>query len=87
MKDFSIKYDTTLQLDTIVPTIDLTVFHRFDSLFQADKKENINCQRFAFLKISKMRFTAHLLVAAFGGWASPITSKRAAISSIHFIIF
>ncbi len=64
---------------------DSTAFHRLNNLTQArtDKKENINCPRFAFLKISKIRFAAHLLVAAFGGWASPTTSKRAAILSMH----
>jgi hypothetical protein len=67
---------------------DSTTFHRYDNLTltQTDKKENINCPRFAFLKISKIRFAAHLLVAAFGGWASPTTSKRAAILSMHNII-
>ena len=45
---------------------------------QTEKKENKICPRFAFLKISK-RFAAHLHVAAFGGWASPTTCKRAAI--------
>ena len=98
MTVYSIKHDTDLHLDKVL-TVDLTVFHRHDSLIltQTDKKENINCPRFAFLKISKIRFAAHLLVAAFGGWASPTTSKRAAIlltqlirlylyfySSIHF---
>ena len=56
MKVISIKHDTDLQLDTTVQTIDLTAFHRHDSLFQT----NINCTRFAFLKISKIRFAAHL---------------------------
>jgi hypothetical protein len=79
MTNIKLKYDTDLQLDTIVSAIDLTAFHRYDSLYQTDKKENINCLRFAFLKISKIRFAAHLLVAAFGGWASPTTSKRASI--------
>jgi hypothetical protein len=85
MTVISIKYDTYLQLDR-VPTIDLTAFHRLDSLTLTVKKENINCQRFAFLKISKTRVAAHLLVAAFGGWASPTTSKRAAILPMHSII-
>ena len=85
MTVISIKHDTDLHLDK-VQTIDLTAFHRYDILYQTDKKENINCQRFAFLKISKLRFAAHLLVAAFGGWASPTTSKRAAILSIRSII-
>jgi hypothetical protein len=60
---------------------DCTAFYRQDSCRQIsiDKKENKNFPRFAFLKISKIRFAAHLLVAAFGGWASPTTSKRAAI--------
>jgi len=59
---------------------DSTAFHRQDScrLTSTDKKENIYFPRFAFLKISK-RFAAHLHVAAFGGWASPTTCKRAAI--------
>ena len=78
MTVISIKHDTDLHLDT-VQTIDLKLFHRHDSLQQIDKKENINCSRFAFLKISKIKCAAHLLVAAFGGWASPTTSKRAAI--------
>jgi hypothetical protein len=41
---------------------DSTAFHRLYSLRQTltDKKENINCPRFAFLKISKIRFVAHL---------------------------
>ena len=78
MTVISIKHDTYLQLDR-VPTVDLTVFHRLDSLMQIYKKENKFCPRFTFLKISKIRFAAHLLVAAFGGWASPTTSKRAAI--------
>ena len=78
MTVYSIKHDTDLHLET-VPTIDLTAFHRHDNLYLTDKKENKICQRFAFLKISKIRFAAHLLVAAFGGWASPTTSKRAAI--------
>jgi hypothetical protein len=53
---------------------DLTVLHRRDSFRQTstDKKENKYFPRFAFLKISKS-FAAHLHVAAFGGWASPIT--------------
>ena len=59
---------------------DLTAFHRQDSyrLTSTDKKENIYFPRFAFLKISKS-VAAHLHVAAFGGWASPTTCKRAAI--------
>jgi hypothetical protein len=80
-----IKHDTDLHLDT-VQTIDLTAFNRYDSLSQIDKKENKICSRFAFSKISLIRFAAHLLVAAFGGWASPTTSKRAAILSMLSII-
>ena len=59
---------------------DSTAFHRQENcrLTSKDKKENIYFPRFAFLKISK-RFAAHLHVAAFGGWASPITYKRATI--------
>ena len=47
---------------------DSTVFHRLDSLrlTQTDKKENINCPHFAFLKISKIRFAAHLPAPAHG---------------------
>jgi hypothetical protein len=81
MTVISIKHDTDLHLDK-VRTVGLTAFHRYDSLTQAGKKENKICPRFAFLKISKIRFAAHLLVAAFGGWASPTTSKRAAILSM-----
>jgi hypothetical protein len=67
---------------------DLTAIHKHDSLTltQTDKKKNINCQRFAFLKISKIRFAAHLLIAAFGGWASPTTSKRAAMALVILLI-
>ena len=83
MTSISIKHDTDLQLDTTVPTIDLTAFHRQDCL---NKTDNKICQRFAFFKISKIRFAAHLLVAAFGGWASPTTSKRAAMLLTHSII-
>jgi hypothetical protein len=87
MTIFSTKHGTDLHLDT-VPTIDLIAFHRLDSFIQTDKKENKICPRFAFLKISKIRFAAHLLVAAFGGWASPTTSKRAAIlSSYNIMLF
>ena len=75
MTVISIKHDTDLHLDK-VPTIDLTAFHRQDSMTKTD---NSVCPRFAFLKIYKIRVAAHLLVAAFGGWASPTTSKRAAI--------
>jgi hypothetical protein len=75
----SIKHDCDLHLETKAQTIDLTAFHRQDSMTKTDNKV---CPRFAFLKISKIRFAAHLLVAAFGGWASPTTSKRAAILSI-----
>ena len=78
MRDFSMKLDTDLQLGTDMQS-DSTVFHRQGNLTQTDKKENKDFPRFAFLKISKIRFAAHLLVAAFGGWASPTTSKRAAI--------
>jgi hypothetical protein len=55
MTVISIRHDTYLQLDTTVPTVDLTAFHRHDSLSltQTDKKEKKICQRFAFLKISK----------------------------------
>ena len=77
-----IKHDTDLQLDK-VRTVDLTAFHRYDSQPLIDNK---NYPRFAFLKISKIRFAAHLLVAAFGGWASPTTSKRAAILLMCIII-
>ena len=59
MTNISIKHDTDLHLDK-VPTIDLTAFYRYDSLYQTDKKEIKICQRFAFLKISKIRFAAHL---------------------------
>jgi hypothetical protein len=86
MKVISIKHDTDLRLDRAMQTIDLTAFHRLDRLTLTDKKENKICPRFAFLKISKIRFAAHLLVAAFGGWASPTTSKRAAIFLTHSII-
>ena len=75
MISISIKHDTDLHLDKVL-TVDLIAFHRQDSLPKTDNKV---CPRFAFLKISKIRFAAHLLVAAFGGWASPTTSKRAAI--------
>ena len=78
MTVISIKHDTDLHLER-VPTIDLTAFHRYYSLAQTDKKENKYCPHFAFLKISKIRFAAHLHVAAFGGWASPTTCKRAAV--------
>jgi len=40
MTVISIKHDTDLQLDTIVPTFDLTAFHRHYSMTQTDKKEN-----------------------------------------------
>jgi hypothetical protein len=75
-----------MAITQILPTIGLTAFHRHYSCTMTDKKENINCPRFAFLKISKIKFAAHLLVAAFGGWASPTTSKRAAMLSMHSII-
>jgi hypothetical protein len=83
MTVYSIKHDTDLHLDN-VPTVDLTAFHRHDSLALA--QTNKICPRFAFLKITKIRFAAHLLVAAFGGWASPTTSKRAAILLMYRII-
>ena len=38
MTNISIKHDTDLHLDK-VPTIDLTAFYRYDSLYQTDKKE------------------------------------------------
>ena len=82
MTVISIKHNAYMHLDT-VPTIDLTAFHRQDCL---NKTDNKICQRFAFFKISKIRFAAHLLVAAFGGWASPTTSKRAAMLLTHSII-
>ncbi|MGD0711868.1 MAG: hypothetical protein ABR968_11900 [Bacteroidales bacterium] len=82
MKVFSIKHDINLHLDKVL-TVDLTAFHRLDSLTKTDNKV---CPRFAFLKISEIKVAAHLLVAAFGGWASPTTSKRAAIFLTHSII-
>ena len=82
MTVISIKHDTDLHLDK-VHTVDLTAFHRHVCLTKTD---NSVCPRFAFLKIYKIRVAAHLLVAAFGGWASPTTSKRAAILSMHGII-
>jgi hypothetical protein len=65
MIDFSMKLDTALQLGTDMQT-DSTAFHRHYNWTQSDKKENINCHRFAFLKISKIRFAAHLPAPAHG---------------------
>jgi hypothetical protein len=59
MTDFLIKYDTDLQLNSTVQTIDLTAFHRHDNWTPTDKKENKICQRFAFLKISAYPLAAH----------------------------
>ena len=88
MTDSSIKYESYLHLDSIVQTIDLTAFHRLEryTKTQTDKKENSICRRFAFLKISKKRFFAHLHVAALGGWASPTTCKRANLFTWYILI-
>lgn len=47
---------------------DLTAFHRQDccNTTSTDKKENINFPRFAFLKISKKEYAAHLPALAHG---------------------
>ena len=65
MTVISIKHDTDLHLD-IVQTFDLNAFHSHDSFTLTDKKENKICQRFAFLKISKIRIAAHLPAPAHG---------------------
>ena len=39
MTVISIKHDTDLHLETKAQAIDLTVFHRYDSLIQTDKKK------------------------------------------------
>jgi hypothetical protein len=65
MKDFPMKLDTDLQLDTDMQP-DSTAFHRHGNLTQTDKKENKDFRRFAFLKISKIRFAAHLPAPAHG---------------------
>jgi hypothetical protein len=54
MTVISIKHDTDLHLETKAQAIDLTAFHRYDSLTMTDKKGNKICPRFAFLKISKI---------------------------------
>jgi len=59
MTDFLMKIDIDLQLNTNMRT-DSTAFHRHGNLTQTDKKENKDFPRFAFLKISKIRFAAHL---------------------------
>ena len=67
IKDFSMKLATDLHLDKFMQ-LGLTAFHRHDNLTltQTDKKENINCYRFAFFKISRIRFAAHLPAPAHG---------------------
>jgi hypothetical protein len=67
MIDFSMKLATDLHLDKFMQ-LDLTAFHRQDNWTQTktDKKENKDCPRFAFLKISKIRFAAHLPAPAHG---------------------
>ena len=61
MTDFSIKHDTDLHLNK-VQIIDLTAFHRHDSLTQTDKKENKIYPRFAFLKNSCNLANTFLLI-------------------------
>jgi hypothetical protein len=77
MTVISIKHDTDLHLDKVL-TVDLTAFHRHDSLTLTDKKENINCQRFAFLKISCKR-TLHTFAFAQPHNANPSQKQKSAI--------
>ena len=90
MHDFMIDKIINTDKDKFVDRFmqpDSTAFHRQDSyrLTSTDKKDNIYFPHFAFLKISK-RNAAHLHVAAFGGWASPTTCKRAAFNFKLIII-
>jgi hypothetical protein len=81
MKDkiiFADKYklsDRFMQLDS-------TAFHRLNNLTltRTDKKENIICPRFAFLKISKKGFAAHLPAPAHG--LTPTQAKELQYSFI-----
>jgi len=82
MTVISIKHDTDLHLD-IVPTVDLTVFHRYDSLYQTGKKENKICPRFAFLKIYCQR-TLHTFAFALPHNAYPSQKQKSAILPTHF---
>ncbi len=84
MTDCSIKHDTDLHRDTTVQTIDLTAFHRHDICKQilTDKKENINCPRFAFLKISCKR-TLHTFAFAPPHKANPSQKQKRAILPTH----
>ncbi len=61
MTVISIKHDTDLQLDIIVPTVDLIAFHRHDSFTHTVKKENKICPRFAFLINFKTFFPVFIL--------------------------
>lgn len=61
MIDFSMKFDTALQLDKDMQT-DSTAFHRQGNLPQTDKKENKDFPRFAFLKISSSHSLALLVL-------------------------
>jgi hypothetical protein len=65
MTDFLMKLATDLHLDKFMQ-LDSTAFHRQGNLTQTDKKENKDFLRFAFLKISKIRFAAHLPAPAHG---------------------
>jgi len=58
MTVISIKHDTDLHLDT-VHTIDLTAFHRHDSLAltQTDKKENKICIVYWKIAITRLKLT------------------------------
>ena len=73
MTDFLMKLATDLHLDKFMQ-LDSTAFHRHDSLTQTEKKENKNFPRFAFLKISKIRFAAHLPAPAHG--LTPTQAKK-----------
>jgi hypothetical protein len=59
------KLATDLHLDKFMQ-LDSTAFHRHGNHTQTDKKKIINCPRFAFLKISKIRFAALLPAPAHG---------------------
>lgn len=84
MTNSSILHDINLHLDK-VPTIDLTAFHRYNSLIQADKKENINCHRFAFFKINCKR-TLHTFAFAPPHKANPSQKQKSAIlPTLYFL--
>jgi len=55
---------------------DSTTFNRHKSLWLilTDEKEYMTCPRYAFLKISKKRFAAHLPVPTHG--LSPLQAKE-----------